>query len=387
MKKLITVLFALSALILINGCSSDVTSASTKLSGTAATGAPIDGTVTVKDADGVEKDIATSVDGSFVLDVAGMKPPYLVKVMPSSGPTLYSFAAQNGQTVNLTPTTNLAMFLASGKADLDAMYVNWDGTAVTELEVDAAEGVVRANLVTEIENAGLDAASFDLFTTPFSADGSGIDGVMDDLIITINSVKATFTFTDGGGADLGFDESAVPPAPPVPPAPGSVSVVAVSGAMVSLDGSYSTGCVDRSLQGGGGFYKDDTIIAGSTMTVSGAEYNDDACTVAIDSGGAVVTLATGATSAITGWIGTGGAGGPDVPNAADGSGALGTTEAVTLLTGTVVSGTGWNAGLSVGMNIPLFFVLDDTGAKKVLYEDDDLFSGSSLASNIASTEL
>lgn len=389
MKKLITVLFALSAFILVSGCSSDSTSTPSTLSGTAATGAPIDGTVTVKDADGVEENIATAVDGSFTLNVAGMTPPYLLKVMPSSGPTLYSFAATNGQIVNLAPTTNLAMFLASGKADLDAMYINWDGTAVTAAEVATAEGVVRANLVTQITNASLDPAILNLFTTPFAADGSGIDGVMDDLAITVNTgVGVGYTFTNAAGAPITFDEAAVPPAPPAPPAPGSVSVVAVSGAMVSLDGSYSTGCVDRSLQGGGGFYKDETIIVGSTMTVSGAEYSDAACTAETDSGGAVVTLATtGVTSAITGWIGAGDGGGVFIPQAADGSGGLSTTEAVTPLTATVVSGTGWNAGLSVGMNINLFFVVDDTGVNKVIYEDDDFFSGSTLASNIASTEL
>ena len=56
MKKIVvTMMFALSAFAFISGCSNDSTPAPTTLTGTAATGAPIDGTVTVKDAEGVEK--------------------------------------------------------------------------------------------------------------------------------------------------------------------------------------------------------------------------------------------------------------------------------------------------------------------------------------------
>ncbi len=47
------------------------------------------------------------------------------------------------------------MFLAAGQTDLDPMYTSWDGTAVTATLVAAAEGAVRANLVTQMETAGL----------------------------------------------------------------------------------------------------------------------------------------------------------------------------------------------------------------------------------------
>ncbi len=214
MKKIVvTMLFALSAFAFISGCSNDSTPAPTTLTGTAATGAPIDGTVTVKDANGVEKNIATGVDGSFTLDVAGMTAPYLLRVMPSSGPTLYSYASQNGQTVNLTPTTNLAMNLAASPTTLDAMYADWDGTAVTATQVATAEGTVRANLVTQMEAAKLDAATFNLFTTAFTADSTGIDGVLDNITITVDTTTGDYTFDDGDGNTV-LDVSATPPAPP-----------------------------------------------------------------------------------------------------------------------------------------------------------------------------
>ena len=268
MKKiLVTMLFALSAFALMSGCSSDSTPAPTTLTGTAATGAPIDGTVTVKDAKGVEKNIATGTGGSFTLDVAGMTAPYLLKIVPSSGPTLYSFASQNGQTVNLTPTTNLAMNLAASPTTLDAMYADWDGTAVTAAQVATAEGTVRANLVTQIEAAGLDAATFNFFTAAFTADSTGIDGVLDDITITVDTTTGDYTFDDGDGNAV-FDETATPPAPPAGGS-GTLSNADINGTWkkCGIDGAASSFTTEFTLNNGNATYTSNlfsgTVCAGT----------------------------------------------------------------------------------------------------------------------------
>lgn len=157
-----------------------------------------------------------------------------------------------------------------------------------------------------------------------------------------------------------------------------ISVIAVSGATVTLDGTYTSGCVDRSLEGGSGYYLDSGTITGSSLNVSAAEYSDAACTVETDSGTLTGTLSVGSTSAISGWTGNG----SSAPIASDASGPLSNTEAVTLLTLKNISGTGFNAGIPAGFELALFYVVDDTGAKKVLYEDDDAFGGSTLAKNV-----
>ncbi len=163
-----------------------------------------------------------------------------------------------------------------------------------------------------------------------------------------------------------------------------ISVISVSGVMVSLDGSYSTDCVDRSLEGGSDYYKSTKTISGSSLVGRSAEYSDSACTAETDFGTVEGTISAGNISAITGWIGiTGGA-----PTASDGSGPLSDTEAVTLLTVTVTAVSGFNAGLPLGTAIPVFYVVDDTGVKNIHYEDDDAFGGSTLAKNAGgSTEL
>ena len=376
MKKIvIMMLFAISAFTLMSGCSNDSTPATPTLTGTAATGAPIDGTVTVKDAKGAEKDIATSADGSFTLDVTGMTAPYLLRVMPSSGPTLYSYASQNGQTINLTPTTNLAMFLAAGQTDLDAMYTSWDGTAVTATQVATAEGTVRANLVTQMEAAGLDVANYDLFTSAFAANGLGIDGVLDDLIITVDSGTNSFIFTDGSGADLGFDDALAPPAPTAPTAPGdAISIVTVSGSTHVLNGAYSTGC--HAINGGSASVKEDLTITGTTWFYTNIEYTDAACSASPAESTITGALVAGSNLDIIDWY-DGSGSSVAAPDAADGSPI--TATAFTPLTLTVTAATGSFAMIPAGTESPLFYIVDDTAAKAILYRDNSFDKGDLIA--------
>ncbi len=374
-KRIASIFFAVSAIVLVSGCSSsDSTPAPTTLTGTAATGAPIDGTVYVKDAKGAEKSIATAADGSFTLDVPGMTPPYLLKITPSTGPELYSFASKNGQTVNLTPTTNLAMFLAYGKNDLNTLYVGWDGTAVTASDVDTAEGTVRANLVTEMKAKGLDAANFDLFTTPFKADGSGIDGVMDGLKIAVSpgagGGAGSFTFTDFSDVDLGFDGTLMPPAPPVAAPAGAVSVLTYSGATHVLNGVYQSACYQQG--GSSGSQYDSLTVNGSEWISAINEFSSVDCSgspTVSSMTGTLTALGTQVIPATTGWVdgmnfstSVSGADGTTVLSATD------TTVTTLNLQITSVTGSLFGAG-AVGATDFLFYVVDDTGSGLVLYRD------------------
>ncbi len=371
MKKIIaSIFFAVSAMALVSGCSSssDSTPPPSTLTGTAATGAPISGTVFVKDAKGVEKSVATGVDGSFKLDVPGMTPPYLLKIMPASGPELYSFASQNGQTVNLTPMTNTAMFLAYGKKDLNALYVGWDGAGVTAAAIDDAEGIVRANLETQITAQGIDAAGYDLFTSSFSADGKGIDAVMDDLKVILDTSAGTVTFTDASDLDMGFDEGITPITPPATPAPsGAISIVTVSGASHALNGTYKTGCYINEFSEG---EIDSLVITGAAWLNSSAIYaGDTTCSAPPSSTKDIEAVVTkGSTKTVTWLDGMGTAVDPML--AADGSTSMvGTT--VTLLS-IVISASYDPINIPVDAQFTAFYVVDDTAAGLItMYRDDD----------------
>jgi hypothetical protein len=350
--------FALFAFATISGCNSDSTSpvASNNLTGTAATGAPIAGLVTVKDANGDETPASiTGTDGSFTLDVTGMTPPFLLKIMPSDGSaTLYSFATTNGHTVNLTPTTNLAMFLASGNADLDAIYAAWDGTAITATEVATAEAIVRANLEDQINAAGLDANSFDLFTSPFSADSTGIDAVMDDLIITIGIND--FTFTDGDAVDLGFDKNITPLGPPATPPPaGAITIATVCYA-------------DQS----GGSQFDSLTVNGSEWINSSHEFSNETCSGSSSVVSSITAnLTSGGTQTVDDWVNGEDINVNDTVQAADNTtNLLGTTATTLNIVVTAVTG-GFVGDIPVGFSGALFYVVDDTGSNLILYRDDD----------------
>lgn len=382
-NKLIATVLVSSVFVLMSACSSDSTTAvvpastPSTLTGTAATGAAILGDVTVKDINGTEKIIATASDGSFTLDVTGMSPAYLLKIVPTDGSeTLYSYATQNGQTVNLTPATNLAVFLAAGKNDLDALYSSWNGTALSPTRVADAQNTVLANLTTQLTDAGLDTASFDFFTTSFAADGTGADAVLDNISVTIDAATQSVTVADASGVDLAFNETigfvlgntgsldanAIP-------------IVTVSGFMHALGGDYYSACYGT--QSGGSRY--DVLTVGGTTWLNSAEaFTTTDCTGTSSSIYKIMgNLSKGSTKQISGWVD--GEGGTTTVTSADGKTSLSDTETVTALSVEItgLDGEALNFGLSNGQSIPLFYVVDDTAVNDssdtniVLYRDDD----------------
>ena len=183
------------------------------LSGTAATGAGIVGTVTIKDATGAEKSADTSADGSgkYDIDVSDMTPPFIVKVVPANGagPTLYSYSDSADKVVNITSMTDLAMFIANGNAAMDSVYAVWNGSQLTASQVLSAQAVVNANLQAQINAAGLDATVYDFFTTTFNTDGTGIDAVLEAITVDTSSGTAMVSIVGlaGGSVTITADPS------------------------------------------------------------------------------------------------------------------------------------------------------------------------------------
>ncbi len=199
---------AILGLAVLTGCGSDTGSVALhQVSGTAAVGAPIAGTVYVKDSQGTEVSVATDADGKFSIDVDGMQAPFMIKVVPNdNSDTLYSFASAEG-IANATSLTNFALFLASDKANLAAIYDSWDGTGIDEIDLVAAQTKINANLVAEMESAGLDPYSYDFVKEPFDADSSGIDAVLDGIDVVVDVQMGGYTFQVVDNAAFVFDEN------------------------------------------------------------------------------------------------------------------------------------------------------------------------------------
>lgn len=180
------------------------------VSGTAAVGAPIDGIVYIKDAEGTEVYIATDSEGKFTIDVDGMLAPFIIKVEPNDdGDTLYSFASAEG-IANATSLTNFALYLASDKADLGEIYDNWDGTSIDAMELAIVQATINKNLASEMESQGLDPDTYDFVKEPFDANSSGIDAVLDSIDVVVDLVMGDYTFQVIDDAAFVFDENINP---------------------------------------------------------------------------------------------------------------------------------------------------------------------------------
>ncbi len=182
--------------------------ATASISGTAAIGAPLDGFIYVTDRNGVEVNVPINADGSFSVPVGGMTPPFMLRAVPNAGgDTLYSYANTADITVNVTPLTNLSLFLANNQNDLATLYNTWASNMgqFSESDVRDAQEIINANLLAELNAAGVDPTLYDFLHTPFDADSTGIDAVLDGLVITVDGNANSFTVTDANLTVLGFD--------------------------------------------------------------------------------------------------------------------------------------------------------------------------------------
>ncbi len=191
-------LLALVATALLAGCGGGGSGgglAGAGLEGTAAVGAPVDGILYVTDSNGVEVNVPIEPDGSFSVSVEGMTPPFMLRVIPNGGgDVLYSFAAEEGTTVNVTPLTTLALYLAYD-GDLDALYAAWSAntSALDDLLIADQQEIINANLSALFDAFTVDATFYNFVNVEFDTDSTGIDGVLDSLDISIDYAGDTFT--------------------------------------------------------------------------------------------------------------------------------------------------------------------------------------------------
>lgn len=156
----------------------------TYVTGVAATGAPVaNAAVTMKDAAGKVASATTAADGSFRITSTKLKPPFLVQVSALGG-NLYSVSADSSATttINVTTLTDLATrawFTVNGSSSMDAVFQNPSGIARPgPSQVQDAEELVDDVFALWLKDAGVDAATHNLISTPFKADGTGIDKVL-----------------------------------------------------------------------------------------------------------------------------------------------------------------------------------------------------------------
>ncbi len=182
------------------------------LSGTAAGGAPLVGTVTVKDSKGATKTVDIAADGAYNVDVEGMTGPFMVRATGTVGGVsvnYYSAATSDDfdNKVNVTPFTTLLVSNIAGKL-AEAYYNDGNYAGVTTTSLDAAVSNLQKKLAPALEAMGLDKA-IDLLRASFSANHTGLDAALDVIKVSIDPGTNIATLTNAlTNTTIGTDDIA-----------------------------------------------------------------------------------------------------------------------------------------------------------------------------------
>lgn len=156
------------------------------LSGVAATGAPIGlAEVSITGVDASTKVVRTDIDGVYRIPLEEVKAPALLKVTMSDGRFLMSVwdgaLKEESALTNITPLTDAIV-------SEFAKTIGSSGASLTPYDVaknpnllGSAKQKIQSIVEISMRKSGLDPASFDLMSSPFVANGKGIDAVLDSL--------------------------------------------------------------------------------------------------------------------------------------------------------------------------------------------------------------
>ncbi len=249
--------FALSSLaLLLSGCGggsgsvATVTTPSATLTGTAATGLPIVGSVVAIDSSLPAKifTATTNAAGAYTVNVAGGTAPFILTVTGTTpagqSASLSSIATAPGQTVNITPLTDLIVSNASGQAGgvaLVGLCTPAAGTTTVPTGCTAAlkaatTGANLSSAMAAVTNMMAPVATgINPITDPFvGGSHTGMDAILDKIVVTPasaqNAMMATVTLVNVPPASASLGSVAVVPgtvAPAVLPAtPPSAALIA-----------------------------------------------------------------------------------------------------------------------------------------------------------------
>jgi hypothetical protein len=167
-----------------SGGSGGSTPAPASINGVAAKGAPLaNATITLTDSTGTTRTVTTKADGSFTIDVTGLKAPFVLKAT-SGTITLFSVqdtapAAGKSIIVNITPiTTGIAGVLSTTGKPADLNPVTNKTVITTRLTY--VKTFIQKSLAPSLTAANV-PTTFDPINDSFAADGTGFDSIIDNV--------------------------------------------------------------------------------------------------------------------------------------------------------------------------------------------------------------
>jgi fibronectin type 3 domain-containing protein len=222
-----------------NGVSSEV------VSGTAAVGASLSGQVRLKDssAPAMEKSTTIGSDGTFAIDVTGMKAPFVLQAKGSADDKEYkllSFAEGKG-TANINPLSNVIVMGAASDdgEDLDDIYEKADHDKNHKIKNNLIKTVTTLLNKLQPLLKHYNAEHSDPITSSYIVNHLDMDEMFDKVAITVDdgilsiinkkSGAVIFTCKINDIANGIFDGNALPPTADAPATPANITAVGGTG--------------------------------------------------------------------------------------------------------------------------------------------------------------
>jgi fibronectin type 3 domain-containing protein len=238
LRRTLTSLSALCltvAVLTLSACGGSSGVSSQTVSGVASVGATLAGQVELKDGSGTAvKTAVIGSDGSYSVDVTGLKGPFILQAKGSVNGVSYklnSYAAGTG-TANINPLSHVIVASAAGEDD---PYEKPDATSLSKIGsgLPGATQMLLAKLQPLLKMYG--AESDDPVRGHYEPNHRGLDGMLDNVkvtlvdgVVTVTNAQTGAVIFTGSIADLKDghftdDDSALPGTPALPAAPSGVS--------------------------------------------------------------------------------------------------------------------------------------------------------------------
>ncbi|MBW4054910.1 MAG: hypothetical protein HIU83_05840 [Proteobacteria bacterium] len=177
------------------------TPAAKTISGTAAAGAPIIGSVTIKDSSTPTKTktVQIAADGKYMVDVSDLKAPYMVRADGYVGGNEYHLysagtSADVDGTINVTPLTDLIVANIAKTVASD-YYTSGNFSNLTADQLTAQSTALAAKLQPILTAVGV-SSSIDLLRTSFATDHTKLDAALDLIKVTTNTTTNVATISN-----------------------------------------------------------------------------------------------------------------------------------------------------------------------------------------------
>lgn len=213
--------------------------------GTAAVGSALSGQVSLKDSSSPPQQRSSNIgsDGSFAIDVTGMKAPYVLQAKGSAdGEThrLHSFSEGAG-IANINPLSDVIVASAAGEDDPEDVYeeANPDKSITIKNNLAQTVSIFMTKLQPLLKH--YDAEHTNPITSPYSVNHLGLDGMFDNVKITVaagtlsivnkKSEAEIFTSRINDIANGTLNIGALPPTVSAPASPAGLTATGGTGQM------------------------------------------------------------------------------------------------------------------------------------------------------------